>query len=345
MLFCYDTFYTMVSLPYDSLFPELYTSVEERAEVNTIKQILSMIGLIVAFLVPGIFIGDQNEMEGYLINGIVTTGIILVTLVVSLKWGVIERAEFQLDSQHTFNFFQGLKYTFKNRGFVLYTVMFFLYEYVLLLLGTTVPLFAREVLHITDTFLTSILLGMLFIVGLITVFLWKKLDVKFGSRKSYAYAIIVYFFASIPLLLVDSFETAFITVITMGVGFGGMLYFIYLIIADIIDEDELKTGVRREGTFFGITNFFMRLAMILSVVTVSLVFVSTGWEEYEPIQTLQQADVILGLRLLVFLFPAIALGVTFIYLYFYLFTKDRVKLTKERIIKLHQSKKERINSL
>ncbi|MFX1282663.1 MAG: MFS transporter [Promethearchaeota archaeon] len=342
MLFCYDTFYTMVSLPYDSLFPELYTSVEERAEVNTIKQILSMLGLIVAFLVPGIFIGDQNEMGGYLINGIVTTAIILVTLIVSLKWGVIERVEFQSDYQHTFNFFQGLKYTFKNRGFILYTIMFFLYEYILLLLGTTVPLYAREVLRITDTLLTSILLGMLFIVGLITVFLWKKLDLKFGSRKSYAYAIILYFCASIPLLLVDSFETAFITVITMGVGFGGMLYFIYLIIADIIDEDELKTGVRREGTFFGITNFFMRLAMILSIITVSLVFVSTGWEEYKPIQILQQSEVVLGLRLLVFLFPAIALGVTLVCLYFYPFSKDHVNQTKEGIIKLHQSKKERV---
>ncbi len=342
MLFCYDTFYTMVSLPYDSLFPELYTSIEERAEVNTIKQILATTGLIAAFLIPGIFIGDQNQMGGYFVNGIVTTIIILITLITSLKWGVVERAEFQLDSQHTFNFFQGLKYTFKNKGFVLYTLIFFLYEYILLVLGTTVPLYAREVLEITDTLLTSILLGMMFIVGIITVFVWKKLDVKYGSRKTYVYAIIVYFIASIPLLIVDSFEFALVTVMLMGFGFGGMLYFVYLIIADVIDEDELKTGVRREGTFFGITNFFMRLAMILSIVTVSLVFLSTGWEEYVPNP---DVDVILGLKLLVFLFPAIALAITLVCLYFYPFTKDHVKQIKEEMNELHETKKERVTSM
>ncbi|MFW9904712.1 MAG: MFS transporter [Candidatus Thorarchaeota archaeon] len=99
MLFCYDTFYTMVSPPYDSLFPELYASVEDSADVNSIRQIFSTIGLIAAFLIPRIFIGDQDVMDGYLINGIVTTIIILVTLVISLKWGVLERVEFSQDFQ------------------------------------------------------------------------------------------------------------------------------------------------------------------------------------------------------------------------------------------------------
>ena len=69
----------------------------------------------------------------------------------------------------------------------------------------------------------------------------------------------------------------------MGIGFGGMLYFIYYIVADVIDDDELKTGVRREGIFFGIANFFMRLSMILSILIVGSVFIQTGWDEYNPI--------------------------------------------------------------
>jgi GPH family glycoside/pentoside/hexuronide:cation symporter len=82
MLICYDTFYSMIALPADSLFPELYTSVEERAEVNTIKQILSTIGLIAAALVPGFFIGEVDTIDGYLINGIVTTVIVGISLAI-----------------------------------------------------------------------------------------------------------------------------------------------------------------------------------------------------------------------------------------------------------------------
>ena len=127
----------------------------------------------------------------------------------------------------------------------------------------------------------------------------------------------------------------------MGFGFGGMLYFIYLIVADPIDDDELKTGVRREGTFFGITNFFMRLAMILSIVTISLVFTSTGWETYTANPG---ADIIFGIRALMVIFPGIALGITLICLYFYPYTKERVAEMKSQLAELHKDKMERVKA-
>ena len=340
MLMCFDTFYTMITF-FDALFPELYVSVEERAEVNTIKQILATLGLLMAFLIPGMFIGDLTIKAGYLINGIVTSVIIGISLFIAIKWGVKEREEFKLDHKQEFGYVEGLKKAFKNRGFVLYTIMFFLYEYVLLVLATVTPLYALHVLGITDTLLISLLLGVMFIVAVLTVVIWMKLDLRWGSRKAYAVAIIVYFIATIPNLFITSYTLALIMVIFMGFGFGGMLYFIYLIVADPIDDDELKTGVRREGTFFGITNFFMRLAMILSIVTISLVFTSTGWETYTANPG---ADIIFGIRALMVIFPGIALGITLICLYFYPYTKERVAEMKSQLAELHKDKMERVKA-
>lgn len=339
ILMCFDTFYTMVTL-FDSLFPELYTSVEERAEVNTIKQILATIGLLMAFLIPGIFIGDLEDPSGYPINGIVTTILVGIALIISIRWGVIEKEEFKLDHKHEFSFFKGMRYTFSNKGFVLYTIMFFLYEYILLLYGSVIPLWNQNVL-MESTFMASLLLGSIFIVGIISVALWKYLDVKLGSRTSYAISLIVFAIAILPLLFVSDFITAIITLSAAGIGFGGMLYFIYLIIADVIDEDELNTGVRREGTFFGVTNFFMRLAMVFSVLSVSLVFVSTGWETYEPNPNF---NTLLGLRLLMVLFPIVAIILSLICLYFYPFTKSKVQEIKSQVTELHQKKLDTIRS-
>jgi len=286
-------------------------------------------------------IGELDNMSGYLTNGIVTSVIVGITMFIFIKWGAKERPEFKMDSQHDFSFFQGLKYAFKNKGFLLYTALFFLYEYVLLVLATAVPLFALEVLGIDDTFLTALLLGAMFIVGILTVIIWNKLSLKIGSKKAYGISIIIYLISTIPLLFVENFSSALVTVIFMGVGFGGMLYFVYLIIADVIDEDELKTGVRREGTFFGITNFFMRLSMILSIVTVGLVFEGTGWSEYTPIVGV---NIKLGLKLLVFMFPAIALIISLVCLYFYPFPKSRVEEITKQLQELHKQKKDRIKS-
>ncbi|TFG26420.1 MAG: MFS transporter [Promethearchaeota archaeon] len=341
MLILYDTFYTQITF-FDSLFPEMFISVKERAEVNTIKQILATVGLIFAFLIPGIFIGDLTRKEGYLINGIVTSIIIGISLLIAIKWGIKEREEFKLDHKQEFGYFQGLKYAFKNKGFVLYTIMFFLYEYILLTLATTIPLYALHVLGVTDTFLISLLLGVNFIAGVLTVIIWMKLDVKLGSRKAYMIAVIVSIIAFIPFLFIATFTMALIFMIFSGIGMGGMLYFIYLIVADPIDNDELETGIRREGTFFGITNFFMRLSMILSIVTVSLVFSSTGWESYTPNP---RADVIFGLKALIVIFPGIAMVVTLILLYFYPYTKERVAEMKSQLAELHAKKKERVSSI
>lgn len=339
MLVCYDTFYTMVALPYDSLFPELYTSVNERAEVNSIKLVLSSLGLVMAFLIPGLFIGEVTQREGYLVNGIVTSIIIGLSLLFSLKFGVIEREEFKLDSEEEYGFFSGLKYSLKNRSFVLYTLMFFLFEYILLLYGTLVPFYSLHVLGVTSTFMASILLGMLFIVGMIAVVLWHYLDVKLGSRKGYAIALICFMITVIPLYFISDFMLALMIFIIIGVGFGGLLYFIYLLIADVIDEDELNTGKRHEGTFFGITNFFMRLAMIFSILTISIVFNVVGWETYDPKPGI---DIVNGIRLLVVLFPIIALGASLVCLYFYPYTKEYVADMKEKLAKLHTEKLEKV---
>ncbi|MFX0105027.1 MAG: MFS transporter [Candidatus Hodarchaeota archaeon] len=340
MLLLYDTAYTLIALPTDSLFPELYTSVEERAEVNSIRQILAAVGLILAALIPGIFIGETNTRDGYLTNGIVTVIIVGVALVIFIKWGAVEREEFKLDYQQGFSYIEALKHTFKNKGFVLYIIMFFFYEYILLLLATIVPLFGQEVLGTTSAFETSILMGLLYIIGIASIFLWRKLDVKLGGRIGYGISMVAYVVATLPMLFISDYMSAIFVVIAMGIGFGGMLYFIWYIVADTIDFDELKTGVRREGMFFGIANFFMRLSMVLSISTVSLVFTQTGWETYIP----NIPDVKVGLRFLFVFMPIIAIYISMICLYFYPFTKKKVLEMKKQLAELHEQKMEKVKT-
>ncbi|MBD3253930.1 MAG: MFS transporter [Candidatus Lokiarchaeota archaeon] len=339
LLICFDTFYTCVYL-FETVFPELYISIEDRAEVNTMKQVLGMIGILLSFLIPGIFIEDLTKPTGYLINGIVTSIIVGLTLFIAIKWGVKERKEFQLDHQHDFSFIQGMKYTFNNRGFILYVIVFFLYEYLVLLVGTIFPLYCKHVLHVSP-FETSILLGLMLLIGLATIAIWMKLDIRIGGRKAFAFAMIAYIICTIPLLFVTSYISVLLIILFAGFGWGGMMYFVWLLIADIIDEDELKTGVRREGTYIGSSVFFMRLAMVASIITISFVFTSSGWEEYTPNPG---ADIILGIKLLMVVFPGIAIALSLICLYFYPFTKEYVQEIKQNMAELHMSKKERVKS-
>ncbi len=341
MLIAWDIFYTCLALPYDTLFPEMYLTEKQRASSNTFKQIGSIVGLLLAYLLGGLLVGEINVEAGYLLNGIVTSIIVAVTVTISLIWGVKERKEFSNDNKHEFGFLEGLKYTFKNKGFVIYTIIYFLYEYFILTIGTVIPLFGKNVLLknglAVEAFDASLLSGILFVVGFITVPLWKYLHVKIGSKTGFAISVILYIITSIPLFfLTDYWHVAYVAG-AMGIGFGGMLYYIYLIIADVVDEDELNTGVRREGTFFGITNFFMRLSMILSILSISLIFTGYGWGEWTVIAP---DEVQFGIRFLVVGFPAIALIGVLVCLKFFPFSKQRVEEIKIQLDEMHQKKKD-----
>lgn len=339
ILFAFDTFFTMIAVPLDCLFPELYTSEEDRAQVNIYRQIFSVIGILVGFLIPSIFIGDISVREGYLISGFIITIIIAITFLISLKWGITEREEFKLDSQHEFGFFQGLKYTFKNRAFVLYTIMLVGFEYIQLLQATIMPQFSKFVLNEESTLASGILLGLNQIVALASMIIWSKVGIKLGSKKGYFIALCILFVSFIPLLFISDFNSALIVIIISGIGFGGLLFFTTLLIADVIDEDELKTGVRREGSFFGLTNFFMRITSIFSILTISLVFTSAGWEEYTPNPGV---NVIFGLRLLMAVFPMIAAGVLGLCIILYPLSKNKVLEIKIEMANLHQEKRDRL---
>ncbi|MFW9901643.1 MAG: hypothetical protein ACFFDY_10165, partial [Candidatus Thorarchaeota archaeon] len=83
------------------------------------------------------------------------------------------------------------------------------------------------------------------------------------------------------------------------------------------------------------------LAMVFSVLSVSLVFVSTGWETWTPDPDF---DILLGIRLLMVLFPIIAIALSLVCLYFYPFTKSKVDGIKSQLKELHEKKLETVRS-
>ena len=97
-------------------------------------------------------------------------------------------------------------------------------------------------------------------------------------------------------------------VIFFAVGFGlsAALFYIDLIHGDVIDQDGLKFGVRRAASYYGVNAFIHRFSTILGISTIAIIFSGTGWSSYEPIVA-NPALRDLGLRALIFIFPAIAL--------------------------------------
>jgi GPH family glycoside/pentoside/hexuronide:cation symporter len=108
-----------------------------------------------------------------------------------------------------------------------------------------------------------------------------------------------------------------------------------IVLSDVIDEDELRTGQRREGSYFGVTAFIERLVMILIGGSSSLVL---GLSGYSAGLAVQPPSVARGIRLGMSLLPFVALALFWLAFRFYPLGKQQVAVLRERLDALHQAK-------
>ncbi len=340
----FDITYTMYDLNYASLFPEMFQDLDNRAKANNIKQGFTVIGLIFAFIMPTFFIpklDDPQYISNYSVAGLIMAIIVAIGALICIKFGVKERVEFSKDYITAPSLIDSLKYSIKNKGFRTFIIANLGYWYVIGMLPTIVPLYGTYVLNIGEgeSILLGLLLGTTFISAAIFLALWRFVALKVGMKKGYMMANAVFIITLIPFLFINDRGLAFIAFFIAGIGLSGALLFGDILLAAIIDEDELKRGTRREGGFYGINALITKLSTIFVIITISLVFNSTGWKVFNPVPG---TDTILGLKSLICIFPAIALGIGILSISRFPITKEGYEQIKESVKKLHSEKSDKI---
>jgi GPH family glycoside/pentoside/hexuronide:cation symporter len=332
IIIVFELFFTMYDINYTSLYPEIFMTEEERAKGNNVRQIFAIVGLLAAFLLPGIFISSYTSpLPGeYPTFGIVVAIIVVIAGLLFLKFSPKGRTEFRKDYKDAPNFFNNLKYSFKNKSFMRYIPAEIANWFCFGMIPVIAPLYGEFVLGFEDPFMISLLLGVSFLsAGLFMTILWKPLVQKIGPRKSWLISMTIWIITLTPV--------AFIIFFLVGIGLAGSLYIIDIIIADIVDEDEVKTGTRREGGYYGVNIFFQRFATVFVFLIIGPVFLIANWSEFDP-------NIIpdFELRSLMVLYPVIALVIAIVAIYFYPLDGKYLKQIKEQRDQIHQEKKSKI---
>jgi len=342
IIIIFELFFTMYDINFTSLFPDIFVTEEERTKGNNVRQLFAIFGLIAAFLLPGIFISNYTDpLPGeYPTFGIVVAIIIIVPGLLFLKFSPRGRAEFKDDYKKAPSFFKNLKFCIKSKSFNRYIPAEICNWFVYGMLPVMVPLYGEFILGFTDTFMISLLLGTTFLsAALFMTLLWKPLVQKISPRKSWLISMSLWIISLMPLFFLGpNMELiAFIVFFLIGIGLSGSLYIIDIVIADIVDEGEVETGMRREGGYYGVNIFFQRFATVFVFLIIGPVFLIANWEEFNPI-TIPA----LQIRSLMSIFPAIALIIAIIAIYFYPLDGDKLKQVKEQRDKIHEEKKSNI---
>ncbi|MHB9144452.1 MAG: MFS transporter [Symbiobacteriia bacterium] len=295
-MFVFDSLFTFVILNWTALFPEMYTSLEERTRVSAWRQVIGIFGLILGVALPPILYGSV----GWPAMGIIFGVIIGLALMVSLL-GSHENPEFAEEPGLPLR--QALKATFANWSFMSYVLASMTIQFTFTMLTATIPFYAKYVLG-AGGMETSLLLGAIFLVALPMIYFWSRLTARFGARRTLMGSVAAYGVFLIPLLFVHTLWQAVLATALLGAGVAGILLLLDVLIADVVDEDELKTGTRREGMYFGVQGFLVRFGISIQAAVMGIVLKSTG---YNAALAVQPASAIWGLRLLVGAIPIVGL--------------------------------------
>ncbi|MFX1287927.1 MAG: MFS transporter [Promethearchaeota archaeon] len=345
IIILFEFFYTTYDINLTSMLPEIFITKDARIKANNIRQVFAIVGLIFAFLLPGFFISDYTEssyINNYAFFGITLTIIILTVGLLFLKFTPRERPEFQQDHKDVPGFFTSFRTTLKSNSFRWAIPAFIGDFFVDTILPTIIPLYGKFVLK-QEGITLSLLLGVAFIAAALSItFLWKRLARKLGVRKMWMISSAIWMVTLFPLMFDLNLILSFFVFFLVGIGLGGSLYSKDLIVSDIIDEDELKTGTRRDASFFGNYIFFLRVGYIFVFLAISLVFTNVGWRIFEPEVSAITAEQILGLKFLAFVFPAIAITVIILAMWKYPLHGEHLTDVKRKLEEIHQDKKARI---
>jgi Na+/melibiose symporter-like transporter len=230
-------------------------------------------------------------------------------------------------------FFQALIECFKNKPFIIFEVISFTVIYIQNCLSLGVNYYFTEFSISMLPCYVALLLGA--VVGII---IWIKKQVVWGVRKCVMLMCLVFSVGCLAMSFGGGIlPVAVFGFFTVGFGFAGGMYLIPLMNGDVIDYDESKTSLRREGMYAGVNSLITKPAM--SIATSAFLTITTAFG-YDTSLTagLQSASAERGILIGWMLIPGILLLICFFSMFLYPLNGEKWNKTKTELEKLHNVK-------
>ncbi len=333
IVFLFDTLFTLVILNWTALYPEIAPTLEDRAEVAAWREAFSIVGLILGIALPPIIYGAWGWKAMGAMFGTLTA-----LALVAAVWGGRERPEFSLDPPLGLG--KALSCTFRNRSFLTAVLANTCIQFTFVVLTATVPFYVKYVLG-GGELQTTVMLAAAFVTALPMVYVWAAAAVRRGARWALMASTVVFAATLVPFAFLRSTLAGTVTTALMGIGLAGLIVLVNILLADVTDEDELATGTRREGMYFGVNGFFIRLAISLQALVMAGMLRLGGYDAHLAVQP---AGAVLTLRLLMTAVPIAALALAMWCLYLYPLHGKRLAEVKSAVAELHARKAARIAS-
>ena len=261
---------------------------------------------------------------------------VLMAAVIFFSSFFYKEMHFQQEEQQP-PFLKSLQECFTNRSFIVFEVISFTVIYVQtsLMLGLNYYLAEFDIPAVP--LYTALGVG---IVG--GVFLFVNMRERWGVKGCTMLMAAVF---SLGCFIILAFGHQLIpTLLGMfcfGIGFAGGMYLIPLMNGDVVDMDEHRTGLRREGVYAGVNSFITKPAISLAN-SVFLWFLGRYGYNFAGLSGTQSVQAETGILMGWVLIPGVLLAVSFASLFFYPLFGEPWEAIKHRLATLHVEKEKKL---
>jgi GPH family glycoside/pentoside/hexuronide:cation symporter len=333
-LFVFDTLYTAIASAVYVMPYEMALSNKARGSILVWKVIFTIFPTAIPLVVvPLLQPGPGEDATTYLL--VLTAMGVLVGVLIFLSTFFYREKHFQQDEQQP-GLWTAIKECFRNKSFIVFEVMSFTVIYIQTALMQGVLYYFDELKVPGMPMYLALAVGI--VGGLI---FWIKMRDVWGIKQNMR-AVCLEFAIGCTLLLFFGRQVipSMIAFFFVGVGFSGFMYLIPLMNGDVIDMDEHRTGLRREGMYAGVNSLITKPAISIAQAVFLSILAAFGYNQ-ELAKGAQSASAQTGVLVGWVAVPAILLYTCFALLHFYPLAGEAWEQIKHQLGQIHQAKEKR----
>jgi glycoside/pentoside/hexuronide:cation symporter, GPH family len=355
-----DTFETLCGVPFASLLPELSPDYDERTTLTSFRIFFNLLAsLVTAVAAPAIIdfalTAGLTQQQGYLIvagifGGLAAIPFLLIFAIVRERYGAVDRP------QEIITFRETVKTAWANIPFRFATLIYMLNWITFDLVALLLPFYLLYWIGRGDMLASVNLLGismplesavfaLLLVTATAVLPFWLWLSHRLGKHIAYIIGMVFWAAVQIGIFLVQPGQVTLVLWMAFLAGLSVSAAHVLpdAMFPDVIEWDELRTGRRQEGIYYGIKNFIRKLTGALAIF---LALQMLGWFGYqsppEGARIFMQSPVtLIAIRILIGPVGAVLLFSAVITTWFYPLTRVRHARIRSLLEERNQHKQAR----
>lgn len=313
--------YTAINIPYGSMASVMSAEADDRAALSTFRGVGSLLPQVLVGVVMPMFLYTKLEDGTQVANPGAFPVVALILAIVSVGCYLLcykmctERIPVDDEKKESVTFGQTVKAMFGNRALIGIVIVYISFLGAQMLNQTINNYIFKD--YFNDTMGLTLINAAGFVPALALSPVAVPLSRKFGKKELGIGAAIM---GSVSYILLFVFHTESMWLYTIlsivgSLGFGLFNLIIWAFVTDIIDDHEVKTGVREDGTIYAVCSFSRKIGQAIASAMGGWSLSLIGYVEGAAKQTEAVTDGIYNIATLIpaVLYIIVGLVLAFVY--------------------------------